>query len=101
MSLEESLTLIDERSQKEWTTQSKCLEVLREKIDVALIRRLGYLPTTASGMGAAHFARGEPEYVYVKGREVAIEEVSVPSASTEEDKDDIVGVKGGGLPCRT
>ncbi len=93
MSLEESLTFIDERSQKEWTTQSKCLEVLREKIDVALIRRLGYLPTTTSGMGAAHFARGEPEYVYVKGREVAIEEVSVPSTSVEEGEDDNVESK--------
>ena len=75
MSLEESLTFIDERSQKEWTAQSKCLEVLREKIDIALIRRLGYLPNTSCGIAAAQFASGEPEYVYVKGRDVAVEEV--------------------------
>lgn len=77
MSVEESLTHIDERSNREWEKQGKTLDVLREKIDIALIRRLGYLPITNANAGF-------PDFHSVAGlgdHAVAVEEASAHSMS--------------------
>jgi hypothetical protein len=81
MSVEESLTHIDERSNREWDKQGRALDVLREKIDIALIRRLGYLPTTTAN---ASFAPSS-DYHFVPGgvqSEVAVEEAPAHSISS-------------------
>jgi hypothetical protein len=91
MSVEESLVHISERSEREWGKQSRALEVLREKIDIALIRRLGYLPTTAGNVG---YNPAPPEFHYVRGREVAVEvteggEMGEEAGEEEEDDEDL------------
>jgi len=47
-SMEDGLMFLERESSAQWQTQSKCLDELREKLDIALIRRLGYLPSTTS-----------------------------------------------------
>lgn len=47
-SMEDGLMLLERESNAQWQTQSKCMDELREKLDIALIRRLGYLPSTTS-----------------------------------------------------
>lgn len=100
MSVEESLTHIDMRSNREWEKQGRALDVLREKIDIALIRRLGYLPTTTANAG---FAPSSSDYHFVPGvgqSEVAVEEapahaMSALSVSGEEKVHDMTKERGG------
>jgi hypothetical protein len=47
-SLEEGLCHLDSKASQEWQVQARCLDELRDKLDVALIRRLGYLPAVTN-----------------------------------------------------
>ena len=48
-SLETGLETLRKRHEGEWQTQEQLLRVMREKLDMALIRRLGYLPAATDG----------------------------------------------------
>ncbi len=56
LSVQDNLSKLQQRNEKEWQEQEKLLGILREKLDMALIRRLGYLPapstTTDAGYGS-------------------------------------------------
>lgn len=51
--LEEGLERIETKAQREWSEQSQCLDTLKDKLDMALIRRLGYLPVMQSNVATA------------------------------------------------
>ncbi len=47
-SMEENVSSLQSKCNDEWTVQARCLDELKEKLDIALIRRLGYLPSPAT-----------------------------------------------------
>lgn len=53
--LEKELSLLSQRSSREFSLQSATLETLSEKLDYALLKRYGFCPDTRGGPGSAEY----------------------------------------------
>ena len=53
--LEKELSLLSQRSGREFALQTATLETLRDKLDYALVKRYGFCPDTRGGPGSAEY----------------------------------------------